>query len=129
MPLQAMKSPRPVLPPSPEEIVAPEGAEWPISEQEEGQPWPSTATETLAGAPPPSPPQSYRPGPAEVRCVLSAVLARLAAEHANLEGLVSSMDLTAHPRASESLQALLLARAHFQNTWNSIGAALGALRF
>jgi hypothetical protein len=85
--------------------------------------------DNLPGALPPPPPQQYRPGPAEVRCALSAVFARLTVEQATLEGLASSMDLTAHPRAGEILQALLLTDRHLSNTWQSLGSAIAGLRW
>jgi hypothetical protein len=83
----------------------------------------------VAGAPPPTPPQQYRLGPAEVRCALSAVFARLTVEQATLGGLASSMDLVAHPRADEILQALLLADRHLSNTWQALGSAIAGLRW
>jgi hypothetical protein len=85
--------------------------------------------DNLPGALPPPPPQQYRPGPAEVRCALSAVFARLTVEQATLGGLASSMDLTAHPRAGEILQALLLTDRHLSNTWQALGSAIAGLRW
>lgn len=124
--------------PLPDEIEPPEGAEWPIPplderlHKEEGLPRADTATalSQLPGALPSAPPhQMYRPGPAEVRVALSHLLARLTVEQANLEGFVSSMDLTAHPRAGEALQALSYFNQHLKNAWRSAGSALAALEW
>jgi hypothetical protein len=120
--------------PAPEEIVPQEGAEWPFPplterlHKEEG-----LSRDVLTaqpGALPPAPPQqTYRPGPAEVRCALAATLVRLTVEHANLEGFVRSMDLTSHPRAGEALQALSYFEAHLRNAWRCVGSALSALEW
>jgi hypothetical protein len=122
------------------EIVAPGSAEWPIPplderihregglSQEEGT---SAAVQVPPhpGALHPAPPQQYRPGPAEVRVALAHLLARLTAEQANLEGLASNMDLTAHPRAGEALQALSYFDSHLKNAWRCVGSALAALEW
>ncbi len=136
VPRRATISGDPMPSPSPEEIVLQEGAEWPFPplterlHKEEGLSRETSALNTSPGALPPAPPHPlYRPGPAEVRCALAATLGRLTAEHANLEGLVRSMDLTPHPRAGEALQALSYFETHFRNAWRCVGSALSALEW